>query len=323
MSQKEPSPLTHGEYVLLNDLCRKIKGSWKAALRVDLADGIDMALIHESGLYVFMIEDEPGMVYGSFRDATWMRFEKTRPDEPFESPVPKLNSGVEALQEMFPNFRILPFIVFTNEDADVRVTGWEGTDTVICKAADAMRFFRQACAEETGALTKNQIDMVFDKLNACSERMPKMPDQTEQAATFGEFVGELQTKLEETKEREAQKTEEKQRTNVRRLRWTTAIICTAALAVVILYAALYGSEGSRKVAEYEKKVQDEKNAAAEMEKQLNELQSKYRVDPDGARGTLKIYYDWGYNYIVLEDYEDGYYTIDENADPQVIIEYYD
>ena len=288
MSQKELSPLTHGEYVLLQDFCRRIPGDWKAALRVDLADGIDMILIHESGLYVLSIVDEPGMVYGSFRDETWMRFRMERPDEPVESPVLRLASGAKALQEMFPNFPVFSFIVYTHKDANVRVTGWEETDTVICKVADTTSFFEQKCAETSEKLTHNQIDMVFAKLNTCSARIPKATGDTGRSETLGDFVCLLKAKSEESKEKEKQKQEKHQDASERKLRWTAAIFCAAALIGLIAFTAYYGNKGSQEIAEHERKLQIVEDYCSNLENEYQELQSKFRVDRDGAQDVVLI-----------------------------------
>ena len=142
---------------------------------------IDRLLIHETGLYIFEIREEEGIISGSYKDATWTSSARKRPDQSFDNPIRTLASREEALQTMFPDVSVHLFIVFAAEQNDVQVTDWEFTRVTVCRADEAEDHLRRTISAARGGLRPQKINEIFRQLQPYAEA-----DLSEEVKTTGD-----------------------------------------------------------------------------------------------------------------------------------------
>ncbi len=161
----------YGEYLLLTELYQHIKGQCKILmnLNVPTAAGktteIDLLMIHETGLYVFEAKYYKGTIYGKYQDTIWTQYFRTQANSHFNSPIKQNEYHIEALKRLFPGIPAYSFIVFTNEDTDVRVTGWENTGIVVCRLDEIWREIDRINARTDTRLSGEQINEMFKALS--------------------------------------------------------------------------------------------------------------------------------------------------------------
>lgn len=158
----------YGEYMLFSDLYKHVNGQCKILmnLNIPVSDGktteIDCLLIHESGVYVFECKHYKGTIYGKYEDIEWTQYFRTSQNSHFPSPVKQNAYHIEALRKLLPQVPIRSFVVFTNSDTQIKVTGWENTNTVVCRLSDVGAYFKRTSANHV--LSAEQISEMFDKL---------------------------------------------------------------------------------------------------------------------------------------------------------------
>ena len=116
----------YGEYLLLTELYQRVKGQCKILMNLNVPTGngktteIDLLMIHETGLYVFEAKHYKGTIYGSYEDAKWTQYFRTQENSHFPSPIRQNEYHIEALKRLFPGTPIKSFVVFTNDETNIK-----------------------------------------------------------------------------------------------------------------------------------------------------------------------------------------------------------
>lgn len=158
----------YGEYLVFKKLYPNISGTCKILmnLQVPAAYGktteIDLVLIHESGLYVFEVKHYKGTIYGKPAEAKWTQYFRTTANHTFRNPVEQNRYHIQALRNRFPNLPIYSYIVFTNEECELKVESGD-PNLIICKLSElAYETFK--ITTRPSILNIHQIDNIFREL---------------------------------------------------------------------------------------------------------------------------------------------------------------
>ncbi len=158
----------YGEFLVFSELYKNIPGNCKILMNLEIPvpgsgkTEIDLLLIHETGLYVFEIKHYKGTIYGNDTDAVWTQYFRTAKNSVFKNPVLQNGYHVRALMDLFPTLPIYSFVVFTNDDCDIKVTSYN-PNIDICRLKDlvsklVVRF------SKPNILSMEKINNIFTRL---------------------------------------------------------------------------------------------------------------------------------------------------------------
>ncbi|MBQ6855878.1 MAG: NERD domain-containing protein [Lachnospiraceae bacterium] len=163
----------YGEYIVFTNLYAHIPGKCKILmnLKIPSENGktteIDLLLIHETGLYVFEVKHYNGIVYGKINESLWTQYFRTTPNVVFKNPVYQNRWHIEQLKKIYPSLPIKSFIVFSNPEGKVNVTG-KLQNTTLCYSYDLLNEFLDVCKNTPTCLTMEQINDIFNHLKIYS-----------------------------------------------------------------------------------------------------------------------------------------------------------
>ena len=193
----------YGEYMLFSELYKHVPGQCKILMNLNIpaSNGktteLDCVLIHESGVYVFECKHYKGTIYGDYNGMEWTQYFRTSPNSHFPSPIKQNAYHIDMLRKLFPQTPIRSFVVFTNSDTLVKVTGWENTDTVVCRLNDIGVYLGRTLGYRV--LSAEQIDEMFNKLYpyASPQKETVCPDK--EPDPFVDYYNHLQKDFEAAK----------------------------------------------------------------------------------------------------------------------------
>lgn len=281
----------YGEYLLFSDLYRFVEGQCKILMNLHIptkngkTTEIDCLMIHESGIYAFECKHHKGTIYGAFTDDKWTQYFRTSPNNSFSSPVKQNAYHIEALKNMQPGVPIRSFIVFTNDETEVRVTGWENTETVVCKLRDLAYYFRQTSSNNV--LSGEKIDELFKKLYPYAQTQQGARSLEEEPAPLVNYLNQIKKDYEAAKGKlqiEIEKSEhEKCEKRVNRIRGIATILCVVCLFLSVLWIELSRRDAAAKVKQSNQErdlAVSERNKAVEAqqhaEQERDEMAKKFK-----------------------------------------------
>ena len=197
-----------GEYLVFKQLYQNVEGQSKILMNLNVpteygtraaygkTTEIDLLMIHESGLYVFEIKYYKGTIYGKYSDSRWTQFFKTQSNSHFSSPVKQNEYHIAALRKIYPSLPIRSFIVFTNEDTEVKVTGWEDTGTVVCRIDELPRYVREINSQSSERITPERIDVIFGQLKGYAPIMQEPVTPDGKILPFADYLDQIKADYE-------------------------------------------------------------------------------------------------------------------------------
>ena len=207
----------YGEYLVFCELHKKIFGNSKILMNLNVpTEGsqtteIDLVMVHETGLYVFEIKHYKGTIYGQDTDEQWTQYFKTTPNCSFRNPMEQNQYHITALEKLFPQIPIHSFVVFTNEDCDVRVTN-ANKQVDVCQLPFVAEKLKMRFQQRKEKFSVEEIDSVFAKLAVFSKMSETVSIDAEEAS-FLSWVQPIIRKLKDTQvEFEAKKNDYEKKT---------------------------------------------------------------------------------------------------------------
>lgn len=273
----------YGEYLVFNSLYRNISGECKILMNLQIpaannkSTEIDLLMIHESGFYVFEAKHYKGTIYGKYEDESWTQYFRTQSNSHFHSPIKQNDYHMSALQRLFPDIPVHSFIVFTNEDAVIKVTGWENTNVVVCSINNLTRYINRI-NDTDRFIAEDKIDEIFNKLSIYSPMLHETVCEDGQIVPMKDYVN----KLKDDYSSSLAEVQKKEKNVYRRKSSIVSFIALAVCAVILVGSFMI-------VSSYISKASEAQKMQAQSEQALSEFKEKFtQVDPkNGANVELK------------------------------------
>ncbi len=198
----------YGEYLVFCELYKNIPGTCKILmnLNVPVSPGktteIDLILIHETGLYIFEIKHYKGTIYGKSSDSIWTQYFRTVKNNTFKNPMQQNEYHIKAIKELFPNIPIKSFIVFTNDDCEIKVTN-SNPEIELCTLSNIQKNLNNSFSHSSTMFSSEKIDNIFSQLTPYSQMKERVIiDGIEQPFSdwVNPFILELKKKIAEVEQ---------------------------------------------------------------------------------------------------------------------------
>ncbi len=265
----------YGEYLLLTALYQEIHGQCKILMNLNIPAGngktteVDLVMLHESGIYVFEAKHYKGTIYGRYEDSTWTQYFRTQLNSHFPSPIRQNEYHIAALKRLFPEIPIYSFIVFTNEDIDVRVTGWENTGIIVCSLRNIGWHIDRINQLPTGCLSPEQINSLFDTLSIYSPTAKETVSEEGRIIPFTDYINQIKVDYAEA----ISDCQQIERKRYKRKVGIISIIALIVCGIMLIGTLFYASDAQRKA-------QDAQQAQVTAEKNLEVFSRKFKqVEP--------------------------------------------
>ena len=295
----------YGEYLVFEKLYQNVSGNCKLLMNLQIPvdashkTEIDLLMIHESGLFVFEVKHYKGTIYGKYTDPTWTQYFRTQENSVFNSPVRQNQYHIQALQRLFPNVPIFSFIVFTNEEVELKVTGWENTDTTVCRLDSIAPYLNQKAGATTFQMSMEQINAVFRQLEPYSPISSAAVPYDGAVLPFDQYtehirknfktaVAENKNAYEAALQSEKSKYTKKKRTTG--ITGAAVAVLAIVLAGIVMLGALTKKETAEK--EAEQAVSIAKEAQKKAESELAEFQKNFKHVENMNGGDVKLREDF-------------------------------
>ncbi len=293
-----------GEYLVFTKLYQNIQGQAKILMNLNVpteygtaanrgkTTEIDLLMIHESGLYVFEIKYYKGTIYGDIKSERWTQFFRTKDNSHFNSPVRQNEYHIQTLRKLFPSLQIHSFIIFTNPDAQVKVTGWQDTDIVVCRLDELDQYINKINTSENNRLSSARIDEIFRQLESLAPMMTEKIMADGEERSLADYINTIQENYNAAIKEQELIAKEKYRQKNRII-----IITAVSVAVILCVAALLVS-GKRVNIARGKQICAEKTALQaeekqlEAENQLEEMLKRFRHAEPYNGGDIKLTEDF-------------------------------
>lgn len=281
----------YGEYLLLTELYQNIQGQCKILmnLNVPAANGktteIDLLMIHETGLYVFEAKYYKGTIYGRYEDTKWTQYFRTQPNSHFHSPVKQNEYHIEAIKKLFPETPVYSFIVFTNNETDVKVTGWENTGITVCKLNEISWYISRLNAITEEKLSPERIEEIFLQLKQYSPMREETVSADGNDIPFINYVNQLKDDYTEGIKENRISERKKYRGKVAAILGAALILC----AVVLGGAAFFAMKANIKVLDAQKAQQKAEQELAIFSKKFKRVEPLNGGDVKLEEDFLEVY----------------------------------
>lgn len=188
----------YGEYLVFSTLFsnQNIPGLYKILMNIQIpstngkSTEIDLLLIHETGLYVFEIKHYKGTIYGKIDDQRWTQFFRTESNKTFLNPIAQNQYHIDSLRMKYAQLPIHSFIVFTNSDCDLRVTG-AAPNLTVCPILRLVWELRAAISHKTPIMGMEQMESVFQQLKEYSPMTSSSVVVSGQEIMFQDYLNSI------------------------------------------------------------------------------------------------------------------------------------
>ena len=200
----------YGEFCVFKELFTRVYDNCKFLMNSNLptANGrsteIDLIMIHSSGLYVFEIKHYKGTIYGNVDDAKWTQFFRTTKNSVFDSPIQQNAYHLRAVESLCPNIPIHSFIVFSNNECEVKVTNYN-PQLVITTLSTLIDDFDSYVATQPRILDLNDIEHLFQLLVPYTSSANITLSEDAEEIPFYEYLDFLRLEHEKAVEKSKQK----------------------------------------------------------------------------------------------------------------------
>lgn len=265
----------YGEYLVFTELYQRVQGQCKILMNLNVPSSsektteIDLLMVHESGIYVFEVKHYKGTIYGNYRDENWTQYFRTQPNSHFHSPIKQNEYHIEALRKLLVGFPIYSFVVFTNPDTELKVSGQENSSVVVCRLNELNWHIDRINAAPEKQFTGEQIDELFSMLSRYSPMSSKEATVDGEVIPFDQYINQIRDDY----RAELIKTQKEERK--RYIRKNTAVIGIALIvcAVILAVSSMFVLAARKKS---NAALQEKENA----EKELAEFSKKFkRAEP--------------------------------------------
>lgn len=188
-----------GEFLLFKELFtdRYLPGGFKLLmnLQVPISDKddtteVDLLLMHETGLYVFEVKHYKGTIYGKVGDQKWTQYFRTESNQIFRNPMEQNQYHINALKKIYPHIPIYSFIVFTNEECDLRVE-CNSPNITVCMLKNTISCLNSIVSARNHVMDMEQVDEIFGFLKKYAPIEQKETVVTERQIPFVDYLGKL------------------------------------------------------------------------------------------------------------------------------------
>ncbi len=158
----------YGEYLVFSALFNGTSGAGKFLMNLEVpkehggTTEIDLLFIHETGIYVFEIKHYKGIIYGSEDQQNWVQYFRTVKNNAFYNPILQNDGHIKALRYNLPDETLYSYVVFTNADCDLRVTG--STRVMVIRLANLVAHFNSLVANKPQINSKEHISALYEQL---------------------------------------------------------------------------------------------------------------------------------------------------------------
>ena len=184
----------YGEYLLFRELFYFAPGWGKFLMNVQIPGlytedtEIDLLYLHETGIYVFEVKHYKGTIYGKVEDDHWTQYFKTTKNNVFYNPVKQNRGHINALKALIKkDVPIHSFVVFTNDEVDLRITG-TAADVTICTLRQVCDAFMAVTAGRPAIYNTKQLDDQYSFLLPYSKVVNAEVPLSSDAMTLPEFL---------------------------------------------------------------------------------------------------------------------------------------
>lgn len=300
----------YGEYLIFSELYNNIPGNCKILMNIEIPSvggkttEIDLLLIHETGLYVFEAKHYKGSIKGKIDEQRWTQYFRTSDNHSFNNPILQNRWHIEQLRKLFPLLPIQSFIVFTNPECELHITG-QDENTVLCHRRTMCSNLKRVAQNAPVCMTMEHIDAVFTSLKPYSP-MQEIPvsDQDDSfnlydlVAKITELHSEKARQLEDSfqnKEKDLQEgyhnKEKAVDGKLKKARFLAASTCSLVLLLAILLisstTSSYKSKAEAAIADADAKVAQYQTEADAAKKELTDFAKKWSYitdfEVDGAK----------------------------------------
>ena len=235
----------YGEYLLLTKLYPSIDGQSKILMNIKLPASmgktteIDLLMIHESGLYVFEVKNFKGTIYGKYSDEIWTQYLRTKKNNCFHNPVKQNEYHVAALKSMFPNLPVYSFIIFTDINTKLRVTGLENKKTIICRIDELAIYIKEINNTSKTVLSAEQIDNLFNELTQYSPICDEIETPDGETVQLVDYINTIKNDFSDELQK-IQKSERKKYKQKNRIVISSAmVICAIVIGLAIILISYF------------------------------------------------------------------------------------
>lgn len=246
----------YGEYLLFSKVYSFVDASSKILMNLEIPidsyhkTEIDLLLIHETGIYVFEVKHYKGTIYGKDSDNIWTQYFKTTSNKTFRNPLVQNGYHVRALANLLPGIPIYSVVVFTNEDADIRV---ENTNPLveICDIQSLEYTIKNLFKRNAKRILPEEANSIFKNLCQYSPIVKPNPCDVKEAP-LGEWFAPLFEEVKIQKE-ELNIQKEKLKKETRKFFITTLISALVFVLVSIMSIVIFSGYYTSKAKELEQK----------------------------------------------------------------------
>ncbi|MCM1056399.1 MAG: NERD domain-containing protein [Firmicutes bacterium] len=269
----------YGEFLVFKELfsSRNLPGVCKILMNIQIpvSNGktteIDLLLIHETGLYVFEIKHYKGTIYGKVNDQRWTQYFRTESNQTFRNPIAQNQYHIEALCKMYPQVPVYSFIVFTNEDCDLRVE-CSAVNITVCTLRELWNSLSLQMSQRSRIMNMEQINTFFEDLEIYSPMIQNKVIVSDQEVPFYDYIHQIITVQKQALQRNKEELEQQIKRNKKaaaRTKNSVVIVCIIIGLFCMLRIAMVQKSSEEKLIQAQSEV---KKAQMEVEKAQAELE---------------------------------------------------
>ncbi len=244
----------YGEFLVLQELYRNVKGNCKILMNLQIptetgkTTEIDLLLIHETGIYVFEVKHYRGTIYGKTSDRRWTQYFRTASNSYFNNPVNQNKYHVNALKRLFPHIPIFSYIVFTNDECELRVENdtnriiEDSYNVVVCQLRELIYLFENDIRRDT-EFSFEQINALFGELLPFSPTMNTKVEVDGEKWVFHEYINNIVVEYQKALSEQQNKIKKYKFNTIKSIFLTGLVfICLCVLCIVCVRSYITSAE---------------------------------------------------------------------------------
>ena len=273
----------YGEFLVMQDLYLYLRGESKLLMNLEIPadDGkkteIDLLLIHETGLYVFEVKYYKGTIYGKYDDSSWTQYFRTKENNRFLNPIRQNERHIAALKRLYPDLPTYSYVVFTNDEGKLKVSGEENSGVRVCTIWELPACVTQINSLLEKVMNGEQIDARFRELSVYSHISRETVSMDGKEVPLIDYMGVLKTET-------AQKVEQMKAAEKRSYKRKVTSIVIAAL--IICAIAIVGALTAWGI--LQNKAQNALAVQMRAQKELAEFSKKFQEAEPMNGGKIQL-----------------------------------
>lgn len=313
----------YGEYLVLQKLYRCADGKSKILMNLNIpvdaekTTEIDLALIHETGIYLFEMKHYKGTIYGDADRENWTQYFKTTENQSFKNPIYQNEYHRQAMHKLYPDLPIYSYVVFTNADVTLKASSPAGRSVVLTTLAGLKYELNTDFGSRAHLLSGEKIENIFERLSVYSPRIKNEESGEDvEALPISAYV-DLQRCL--TAKNNA--TAPNGKRSVPLLLFVPILLICIAAVIGFFVTGFEAVEKQKEMQETIEQLEQETHSALPIDvtQQIKVSNVQLRSLPDSSASTFSAYLDAKgstYGFILNEDSQ--YYVVLWNGDVKVV-----